>query len=255
MNRKIILAGLILIIVVAGSIYTLKGKAAAPAHQTTKTAEKASTDTAKTTPASTTQATNSFDKTQYSTTDPSSPWVVVNKQHPLDPISYAPSDLTSVGDGQYMRAEAATALTKMLGDAKAAGYTVTAASGYRSYSTQVTTYNSEVKAYGQATADSESARPGYSEHQTGWAVDLASDGCSITDCFGTTPGGKWVTANAYQYGFILRYTQANAGVTGYRAEAWHFRYVGTALSEELHKEGIITLEQFFGVSGGATYKS
>lgn len=198
--------------------------------------------------------TSSFDKQAHSTTDPTSIWVVVNKQHPLQPVSYAPADLVSVGNNQYLRAEAAAALNTMLTDAKAAGYTVTPDSGYRSYSMQVTTYNSEVAAYGQAVADSESARPGYSEHQTGLAIDFGSGGCNITDCFANTPGGKWVTANAYRYGFILRYPNDLTDVTGYRAEAWHFRYVGVPLAVEMRQEGVRTLEQFFGVPGGTTYR-
>lgn len=196
-----------------------------------------------------------FNKEQYSTADPASLWVVVNKQHPLNPKNYAPADLVAVGNGQYMRSDAASALKQMLADTAAAGYTVIPASGYRSYDTQVAVYNNEVKAYGQTAADSESARPGYSEHQTGLAIDLGSGGCNITDCFGNTPGGKWVTANAYKYGFILRYPDGLADITGYRTETWHFRYVGKELSEELHKVGTNTLEQFFGVSGGTTYKN
>lgn len=198
--------------------------------------------------------TSSFDKSKYSTTDPSSPWVVVNKQHPLNPSQYAPEDLTAVGSGQYLRAEAAAQLAKMVADAKAAGLTIYAASAYRSYTTQVTVYNNEVKSYGQATADSESARPGYSEHQTGWAVDIGGGGCNITDCFGNTEQGKWSAANAYKYGYILRYTPADTAVTGYRAESWHFRYVGVDLATEMHTTGVATLEEFFGVSGGSTYK-
>lgn len=203
---------------------------------------------------SSTPATPTFDKTKFSTTDPASPWVVVNKQHPLEPRDYAPSDLTSIGNGQYLRAEAAQNLNQMLADARTAGFTVTPASGYRSYATQVSVYNSEVKAYGQATADSESARPGYSEHQTGWALDLASGGCNIQDCFGDTPGGKWVTANAYKYGFILRYPAGLEQITGYRTETWHFRYIGIDLATEMHAKDVATLEQFFNVSGGPDYK-
>lgn len=197
-----------------------------------------------------------FDKSKYSLTDPSSPWVIVNKQHPISPQTYAPNDLVSVGNGQRMRAEAATALSNMFAGAKTAGYTLVADSGYRSYSDQVAAYGSLVKAYGQTYADTVSARPGYSEHQTGWAVDIGIPGghCSLNDCFGDLPEGKWLAANSYQYGFILRYTQTDSPVTGYSAEAWHFRFVGTLLSEELHKENIPTLEQFFGVSGGAVYK-
>ncbi len=195
-----------------------------------------------------------FNKKTYSTTDPASPWVIVNKQHPLQPKNYVPTDLVSVGNGQTMRAEAAAKLATMFADAKAAGLTLTAASGYRSYDEQVVTYNSEVQGYGQATADSESARPGYSEHQTGWAVDIGGGGCNITDCFGNTAQGKWTTANAYKYGFILRYTPEDSAVTGYRAESWHFRYVGVPLATALKNQNIATLEQFFNVSGGSTYK-
>lgn len=196
----------------------------------------------------------SFNKKQYSLDDPASIWVVVNKRRPLNPKDYAPSDLVSVGHGQQMRAEAASALSKMLAGAQAAGYTVTPASGYRSYTNQVNVYNSEVQAYGQQVADSESARPGYSEHQTGLAMDLASGGCSISDCFGDTPGGKWITANAYKYGFILRYPADKVAITGYRHETWHFRYVGVELATEMHQEGAETLEEFFGLPAAPDYQ-
>jgi zinc D-Ala-D-Ala carboxypeptidase len=197
--------------------------------------------------------TNTFNKKQYSLTDPTSLWVVVNKHNPLNPLTYAPSDLTPVGNGQYMRAAAAQALQQMISDAQTAGYNLTPASGYRSYDTQVSVYNSEVHAFGQAYADTESARPGYSEHQTGWAIDLASDGCNISDCFGSTPGGKWATANAYKYGFLLRYPADQVNITGYRHETWHFRYIGTALATEMHKENSATLEQFFGLGAAPDY--
>jgi len=195
-----------------------------------------------------------FNKKQQSTTDPASPWVIVNKQHPLAPVTYVPADLTTIGNGQQMRAEAATALQHMFADAQAAGFTLIADSGYRSYDTQVSTYNSIVKAYGQSYADTVSARPGYSEHQTGWAVDIGTGSCHVQDCFGDTPGGTWTQANAYKYGFVLRYPQTLTAITGYSNEAWHFRYVGTALSTELHSTDTQTLEQFFGVTGGTTYK-
>lgn len=198
-------------------------------------------------------AKRSFDKSQYSHTEASSIWVVVNKSHQLQPKDYAPADLTSVGNGQYMRADAARALSSMLAGAKSAGFTVTPQSGYRSYETQVRVYANEVNSFGQDVADTESARPGFSEHQTGLAIDLGSGGCNITDCFADTAGGKWVTANAYKYGFILRYPADKVQITGYRYESWHFRYVGTSLAAQLHNQHIETLEEFFGVSGGTAY--
>jgi zinc D-Ala-D-Ala carboxypeptidase len=196
-----------------------------------------------------------FNKNQYSLTDPSSPWVIVNKQHPLTPATYAPNDLVSIGNNQQMRAEAASALKRLFSDAQGAGYTLVADSGYRSYNTQVSTYNSIVKAYGQSYADTVSARPGYSEHQTGWAVDIGTGACHVADCFGDTAGGKWAQDNAYKYGFLLRYPDALTSITGYSHEAWHFRFVGAPLATELHNQHIQTLEQYFDVTGGTTYKS
>lgn len=248
MARRYVFVILTPIVIVLAIIVSYNNSASAPTKSTVTSKPNTSTH-------STDQSTKPvvFNKQLYSTTDPTSLWVVINKQHPLQPLNYAPADLTSVGNGQFMRAEAAAALGNMFASAKTSGLTLTAASGYRSYQTQVATYNSEVKAYGQEKADSESARPGYSEHQSGWAVDIAGGGCYIEDCFANTPEGQWATANAYKFGFILRYTASDTELTGYRAEAWHFRYVGPALSEEMHKTDVATLEQFFGITGGSTY--
>lgn len=208
--------------------------------------------------------TDSFSKTQFSTTDPTSLWVIVNKQHPLQPATYAPSDLrypnvTLRVPGQtemQMRNAAATALEKMFAGAESAGYKLQVSTAYRGYSYQKTLYDGYVANAGQAAADQESARPGYSEHQTGLAVDIRSqsDKCSLEACFGTMPEGKWLAANAYKYGFLLRYPADKVSVTGYEYEPWHFRYIGVDLSQELHKQNIQTLEEFFGVTGGTTYK-
>jgi zinc D-Ala-D-Ala carboxypeptidase len=244
MFRKIYLAPVLAILaILAAGLVAHHQNATNPSKHTSATATRQRV-----------QKTGSLNKSQYSTTDPSSSWVVVNKPHPLNPISYAPTDLTDVGNGQQMRAEAATALNHMLADAAVAGFTLVADSGYRSYTTQVGTYNGYVKQWGQAYTDTVSARPGYSEHQTGWAVDVGTGNCHVADCFADTPGGKWAQANAYKYGFILRYPPSLTNITGYSNEAWHFRYVGPALSQEMHNENVPTLEQFFGIAGGSTYK-
>lgn len=217
--------------------------AASSGHQTTKRPVQ---------PVDTTSQPPAFDKAKYSLTDPTSLWVVVNKQRRLSPTDYAPSDLVAVGNGQRMRAQAAAALTQMFTAAKTAGFSLVAQSAYRSYATQVNTYNSEVKAYGQAQADTESARPGYSEHQTGWAVDIGAPGCYL-DCFGTKPGSQWLLANAYKYGFVLRYPADKTAITGYRNEPWHFRYVGVDLATEMQKQKITTLEEFFSLPAAPNY--
>lgn len=194
-----------------------------------------------------------FNKGLYSTSDVTSIWVVVNKQRPLSPVDYAPSDLVSVGGGQRMRSEPATNLTNLINAAAAEGLRVIPMSGYRSYQTQVSVYNNEVNTYGQAVADSQSARPGTSEHQSGLSIDVGGGGCGIEDCFGNTAEGKWVAVNAYKYGFIVRYTEGKQAITGYRAEPWHIRYVGVALATEMQQKGVQTLEEFFGLPAAPNY--
>lgn len=188
-----------------------------------------------------------FDKTRHSLADASSIWVVANKQRPLEPPRYAPADLVSVGGGQQMRAEPAAALAAMFAAAQAEGLALQPLSGYRSYARQQTVYNNYVSTYGQDEADTFSAKPGHSEHQTGLAIDIGGGGCGIEECFGNTPHGKWVAANAYKYGFIIRYPAGKQDATGYKYEPWHIRYVGIELATEMHNQNILTLEEFFGL--------
>lgn len=195
---------------------------------------------------------STFNKNKYSVDRPDSLWVVVNKKRPLYPLQYAPGDLMPVGNGQQLRAEAAGAFNRLTNDAKTAGYNLIAESGYRSYRTQVAVYNREVQTFGRATADTQSARPGYSEHQTGWAIDIGSAGC-YEDCFGKTAAAGWLKDNAYLYGFLLRYPADKSPVTGYRNEPWHFRYVGKELSAEIHSRAITTLEEFFSLPAAPNY--
>lgn len=194
-----------------------------------------------------------FNKKKFSINDPTSPWIVVNKKRPLNPIEYAPADLVMVGNDQQLRKVAADDFVKLINAAKIVGMEIAPLSGYRSYDKQVAVYGNEVKNYGQTVADSESARPGYSEHQTGLSVDVGGGGCGIEDCFGNTTEGKWLAVNAYKYGYIIRYTAAKQAVTGYRAEPWHIRYVGVELARELHDKNIATLEEFFKLAAAPTY--
>ena len=206
-----------------------------------------------------------FNKKAHSLDDPTSIWVVANKQRPLNPKTYAPSDLvvpniplraTITSTEKQVRQVTATALEKLASDAKQQGLDFNLQSGYRSYDFQVSLYNRYVSQQGKAVADSQSARPGFSEHQTGLAADLGSVShpeCDVEDCFGTTPEGKWLAGNAYKYGFIIRYPQGLDNVTGYIYEPWHVRYVGIDLATEMHKQGIATLEQFFGLGNAPDY--
>jgi len=158
---------------------------------------------------------------------------LVDKQHPL-PAGYAPSDLVALTDGTYrvnraglmLRRAAAESLAEMAADARAAGITLLASSTYRSYDYQVEVYNRNVKEMGQEAADRESARPGYSQHQTGLVVDFGS----IDNSFAQTAAGKWMTANASRYGWSLSFPDGYEALTGYRWESWHYRYVGKPLA-------------------------
>lgn len=206
-----------------------------------------------------------FDKQKLSLSDPASNWLVVNKKRPLDPRSYAPSDLVVphvtlrsniTGNEKYMRAEPAAALEKLFAGASAAGLQMNVQSGYRSYGFQESLYNRYVSQQGQAVADTQSARPGYSEHQTGLSVDVGSVGhpeCAVEQCFADTAEGKWLAAHAYEYGFIIRYPNGKDAVTGYIYEPWHIRYVGTELATEMHTTGAVTLEEFFGLPPASSY--
>lgn len=194
----------------------------------------------------------------HSIDDPSSLWVVSNKLRPLNPASYVPGDLrmpnAANANGQPLRALAACAVEQMIASAASAGITLSISSAYRSYDLQVQTYNGFVNNYGQAHADTTSARPGHSEHQTGLAVDLDDGtGCNIAPCFADKPGGQWLAANAHNFGFVLRYPNGMQGVTGFNFEPWHYRYVGPELARKVRNSGVSTLEEFFGLPPAPNY--
>ncbi|MEP9364398.1 M15 family metallopeptidase [Nocardioides sp. CN2-186] len=205
---------------------------------------------AATTVESTARPRHALDRTQHSTSDPASIWVVVNKRHPVSP-DYAP-DITLVR-GYQVASPAAGPLTDLLADSDAQGLGFKIASAYRSYGYQEGVYGNVVAASGQAAADRVSARPGYSEHQTGLAVDLvtpASPVCDFDACFAGTPGGRWLAHHAWRYGFVVRYQPGTEAVTGYSPEPWHLRYVGRPLAAELRRTHVDTLEEFFDITGG-----
>jgi D-alanyl-D-alanine carboxypeptidase len=199
---------------------------------------------------------------QYSLTNPTSPWVVVNKRRPLKPANFVPRDLVQPrvalavsGEAALLNRTTAAAAERMFAAAAAAGVNMTLASGYRSYATQTTTYNGYVGARGQAAADTASARPGHSEHQTGWAFDIGDGGgaCSFQPCFAEQPAAVWAKANAHRFGFVVRYPWMLHPITGYYYESWHLRYVGVEAASDMRKRGIATLEQYFGLEAAPGY--
>lgn len=199
---------------------------------------------------------------QFSLTDPASPWLIVNKHRPLVPAAYAPTDLvrpavamTVSGESALLNSTTAAAAEAMFAAAARDGVSMVLASGYRSYATQVATYNSYVAARGQADADTASARPGYSEHQTGWAFDIADGGgvCGFQPCFADQPAAVWAKANGHRFGFVVRYPWMFHPITGYYYEPWHLRYIGVEAATDMAARGIFTLEEYFGVEAAPGY--
>jgi D-alanyl-D-alanine carboxypeptidase len=192
-----------------------------------------------------------LDLTKHSTSDPESPWVVVNKRRPLDPLDHEP-DLTVVR-GYLVRTDAAPDVAALLDAADADGVRLTLRSAYRGYPKQVEVYEGWVAQLGAEQADEVSARPGHSEHQTGLGVDVGGTTrpeCDFEACFGETVEGRWVADHAAEFGLLVRYTRQNSAVTGYAPEPWHLRWVGRELAAHMRATGVTTLEEVFDVPGG-----
>ena len=199
-----------------------------------------------------------------SLTEPESRWIVVNKLRPLNPIKYIPKDLVAPKFGKLnanpygrkLRKEASTAAYKLaMGMFQEGKGSLIIQSAYRSYAEQSTIHARQVAKYGKKTGEALAARPGYSEHQTGWAMDVSArgQGCQIRVCFGRTIAGSWLAANAYKYGFIIRYPNYATPVTGYQYEPWHLRYVGKGLAMVMHDDRVSTMEKFFDLPSAPNY--
>ncbi|HFU4218957.1 TPA: LD-carboxypeptidase LdcB/DacB [Streptococcus suis] len=161
--------------------------------------------------------------------------IIANKKHPLS-VDYAPGE-----DPQAL-----AAFQNLIADMQAKGFDVSNNySGFRSYETQANLYQSYVDQDGQAAADTYSARPGYSEHQTGLAFDLLDSSGNLLE---EPTASQWLAENAHHYGFIVRYLPGKENSTGYMAESWHVRYIGQEATD-IYNSGL-TLEEYFGVPGG-----
>lgn len=193
--------------------------------------------------------------------DPARHWAVVNKTHALAPVDYEPVAMTEAPiemttTSRLIDVDAAAALGDMAGALQNSGAgELGMNNAYRSYRLQVSNYSGQVSAAGQAEADLSSARPGFSEHQTGFAVDVVacSNGCGEIGSFGGTAESDWIAAHAWEHGFIVRYEAGTTPVTGYEPEPWHLRYIGPALASAYHEGGFHTLEEFFGLPAAPDY--
>lgn len=161
---------------------------------------------------------------------------------------YIPDNLESIDTscaigGMKLVSEARVAFEKMCKDAKKDGMTIRAMSSYRSYAYQVKLYNNYVKQDGKEEADTYSARPGFSEHQTGLVTDIDNAVIEYTS-FEKTKEFNWMKDNAYKYGFILRYPKGFENITGYNYESWHYRYVSSEIATYIHKNNI-TFDEYY----------
>ncbi|MDE6035499.1 MAG: M15 family metallopeptidase [Ruminococcus sp.] len=155
--------------------------------------------------------------------------LVVNKSYPLPP-DYDPKGLTAC---------TMKAFRKMSCCARRDGINLRIYSGFRSYEYQNSLYKRYVSEYGQEVTDTFSARAGFSEHQSGMAMDVNT----ADDSFDGTPEAVWLAENAWKYGFIIRYPKDKQHITGYKYEPWHIRYVGYDVARKLYCSGM-TLEEY-----------
>ncbi|KXT78363.1 D-alanyl-D-alanine carboxypeptidase [Streptococcus sp. DD11] len=177
----------------------------------------------------------SYNGSYYSVAGKYDEIVIANKHYPLSP-SYNPGE----------NATAKSELLKLIADMQAQGYAISDQySGFRSYDSQTGLYQNYVNQDGKEAADRYSARPGYSEHQTGLAFDLIDSSGNLVQEAGAS---QWLLDNAYKYGFIVRYQAGKEASTGYMPESWHLRYIGKE-AKEISDSGL-SLEEYYGFTGG-----
>lgn len=264
MRRYILLPIIITAALAAGTYIIGNQRSAHTTHiQSASTPTTPQTSSVITTPDPQTHHVN---KQLFSHDDPASLWVVINKQRPIQPADYQANDLRLPdvslripgSEQMQLRQEAATAAETMFSAAKKQNINLQVTTAYRGYNYQKTLYNGYVASKGQSVADTMSARPGFSEHQTGLALDIRSatspNQCYLEICFADMSEGIWLADHAHEYGFILRYPNNKASITGYQFEPWHYRYVGTELAKEIHDQNNITLEEFFELGAARDYQ-
>ncbi len=157
--------------------------------------------------------------------------VIINKSYPASE-NYAPEQSPV----------AQNAFEKMKNAAAKDSISLNIVSGYRTFDYQKQLYQKYVERDGKQLADTYSARPGYSEHQTGLTFDLNN----ASDDFAGTKEAQWIAENCYKFGFIVRYPADKVDITGYEYEPWHVRYVGKELAKYLYDNNLC-LEEYFGI--------
>lgn len=174
--------------------------------------------------------------------------LLVNKHYQLEE-TYIPENLIEVsnwycyGENQIIK-DAYESFIEMYNKAKEEEITLIINSSYRNYESQKNTYNRLKNTFGTTKADSQAARPGHSEHETGLAFDIFAPGNASTEDFKESNAYLWLKEHAYQYGFIERYPQDKEYLTGYAFESWHWRYVGIEVATKIYEEQI-TFDEYY----------
>ena len=174
-------------------------------------------------------------------------YTLVNKYNYLRD-DFVPNNLVEMTipyskEGIYLVEEARDNFYKLVDKAKEEGLTIRAISAYRGYTYQKRLYDKYVEADGVNKADTYSARPGFSDHQTGLAIDVDNTTSSCEN-FTNTKEYQWMLDNSYKYGFILRYPSGKESITTYQFESWHYRYVGLKLAKKI-KASNLTFDEYF----------
>ena len=177
--------------------------------------------------------------------------ILVNKYNYLEE-DFTPEDIITISTkyswGSYgthsIRKEVFDAFLKMHEDANQNNIYLMINSSYRDFKSQTIVYNNYETSHGEVYADKYAARPGYSEHQTGLALDIFSIDGALRSTFKDTEAYAWLKDNAHKYGFILRYPEGKEDITGFSFEPWHYRYVGVEAAKYIYEKQI-TLEEYY----------
>ena len=177
--------------------------------------------------------------------------ILVNKYYYLE-SDYIPDDLVNISQtyswgengSQKTRQVVYDAFIDMWNAANKEGYYLMVNSSFRNYQDQESVYNAYKNTSGETYANSIATKPGFSEHQTGLALDIFSKSNTNKNTFKDTPEAKWLKENAYKYGFILRYPEEFEEITGITFEPWHYRYVGKDIAKYIY-ENNITFDEYY----------
>ena len=177
--------------------------------------------------------------------------ILVNKYYYLE-SDYIPDDLVNISQtyswgengSQKTRQVVYDAFIDMWNAANKEGYYLMVNSSFRNYQDQESVYNAYKNTSGETYANSIATKPGFSEHQTGLALDIFSKSNTNKNTFKDSPEAKWLKENAYKYGFILRYPEEFEKITGITFEPWHYRYVGKDIAKYIY-ENNITFDEYY----------